>query len=380
MIATRAAVQHEAGGELSVEQVLLEEPRHGELLVRVAAAGVCHSDLHLVDGQLGSERFPIVPGHEGAGIVEAVGPGVHAAVPGDAVAFCFVPACRACRPCRAGRFNLCEVAAEHAWTGTLLDGTARLKLADGAALKHFNFISCFAERCVIPAASAVRIPGELPLWQAALLGCGVVTGVGAVRNAAGVAAGDGVCVIGCGGIGLQVVAAAAMVGADPIIAVERVASKLELARARGATHAVDSSVEDPVTRVLELSAGGVDHAFEAIGRPDTIRQAWDVLRPGATAVVVGAVPRGVELSLPGFDLLSEKGLKGCYYGSGDASTELAELAQLVAEGRFPVANVVTHLADLSGIESALGRLRRGEGARTVVVLDPERAGAPAHLQ
>ena len=380
MIATRAAVQREAGGELSVEQVLLEEPRHGELLVRVAAAGVCHSDLHLVDGHLGSERFPIVPGHEGAGIVEAVGPGVDAAVPGDAVAFCFVPACRACRPCRAGRFNLCEVAAEHAWTGTLLDGTARLKLTDGGALKHFNFISCFAERCVIPAASAVRLPGELPLWQAALLGCGVVTGVGAVRNAAGVAAGDGVCVIGCGGIGLQVVAAAAMVGADPIIAVERVASKLELARARGATHAVDSSVEDPVTRVLELSAGGVDHAFEAIGRPDTIRQAWDVLRPGATAVVVGAVPRGVEVSLPGFDLLSEKGLKGCYYGSGDASTELAELAQLVAEGRFPVANVVTHLADLSGIESALGRLRRGEGARTVVVLDPARAGAPAHLQ
>jgi S-(hydroxymethyl)glutathione dehydrogenase / alcohol dehydrogenase len=379
VIATRAAVQREAGGKLSVERVLLEEPRHGELLVRVAAAGVCHSDLHLVDGDLGSERFPIVPGHEGAGIVEAVGPGVDRAAPGDAVAFCFVPACRACRACRAGRSNLCEVAAEHAWTGTLLDGTARLKLADGCALKHFNFVSCFADRCVIPAAAAVGIPGELPLWQAALLGCGVVTGVGAVRNAAGVAAGDAVCVIGCGGIGQQILAAAAMVGADPIIAVERVASKLELARARGATHAVDSSAEDVVARVLELSAGGVDHAFEAIGRPDTIRQAWDVLRPGATAVVVGAVPRGVELSLPGFDLLSEKGLKGCYYGSGDPSSELAELAQLVAEGRFPVANVVTHLADLSGIESALGRLRRGEGARTVVVLDPELAGAPAHL-
>jgi S-(hydroxymethyl)glutathione dehydrogenase/alcohol dehydrogenase len=379
VIATRAAVQREAGGKLSVERVLLEEPRHGELLVRVAAAGVCHSDLHLVDGDLGSERFPIVPGHEGAGIVEAVGPGVDRAAPGDAVAFCFVPACRACRACRAGRSNLCEVAAEHAWTGTLLDGTARLKLADGCALKHFNFVSCFADRCVIPAAAAVGIPGELPLWQAALLGCGVVTGVGAVRNAAGVAAGDAVCVIGCGGIGQQILAAAAMVGADPIIAVERVASKLELARARGATHAVDSSAEDVVASVLELSAGGVDHAFEAIGRPDTIRQAWDVLRPGATAVVVGAVPRGVELSLPGFDLLSEKGLKGCYYGSGDPSSELAELAQLVAEGRFPVANVVTHLADLSGIESALGRLRRGEGARTVVVLDPELAGAPAHL-
>ena len=380
MIATRAAVQREAGGELSVEEVLLEEPRQDELLVRVAAAGVCHSDLHLVDGHLGSERFPIVPGHEGAGIVEAVGAGVDAAAPGDAVAFCFVPACRACRPCRAGRYNLCEVAAAHSWAGTLLDGTTRLKLPDGAALRHFNFVSCFAERCVIPAASAVRIPSELPLWQAALLGCGVVTGVGAVRNAARVAEGESVCVIGCGGIGLQVVAAAAMAGADPIVAVEREASKLELARERGATHAVDASVEDAVARVLELSGGGVDHAFEAIGRPDTIREAWDVLRAGATAVVVGAVPRGLELSLPGFDLLSEKGLKGCYYGSGDAAGELAELARLVADGRFPVANVVTHLSDLGGIGDALGRLRRGEGARTVVVLDPERAGAPAHLQ
>jgi S-(hydroxymethyl)glutathione dehydrogenase / alcohol dehydrogenase len=380
VITTRAAVQHEAGGELSVEEVLLDEPHHGELLVRVAAAGVCHTDLHLVDGHLGSERFPIVPGHEGAGIVEAVGPGVDVAAPGDAVAFCFVPACRACRPCRAGRFNLCEVAAEHAWAGTLLDGTTRLKLAGGGALGHFNFVSCFAERCVIPAASAVRIPGELPLWQAALLGCGVVTGVGAVRNAARVAEGESVCVIGCGGIGLQVVAAAAMAGADPIIAVEREASKLELALERGATHAVDSSGGEAVARVLELSGGGVDHAFEAIGRPDTIRQAWDVLRAGATAVVVGVVPRGLELSLPGFDLLSEKGLKGCYYGSGDAAAELAELAQLVADGRFPLANVVTHLSDLAGIGDALGRLRRGEGARTVVVLDPERAGAPAHLQ
>ena len=379
MIATRAAVQHELGPGLSVERVLLDEPRSGEVLVRVAAAGVCHTDLHLVDGHLGSERFPIVPGHEGAGVVEAVGQGVDELAPGDALAFCFVPACRDCRACRAERFNLCERASQHAWSGTLLDGTSRLRLADGGVLRHFNFVSCFAERCVVPAASAVPIPAELPLWQGALLGCGVVTGVGAVRNAARVAQGESACVIGCGGIGLQVVAAARLAGADPIIAVERVAAKLELARDRGATHAVDSSREDAVARVLELTAGGVDHAFEAIGRPETVRQAWDVLRPGATAVVVGAVPRGLEVSLPGFDLLSEKGLKGCYYGSGNPATELSELAQLAAEGRFPVADVVTHLTDLDGIDDALGRLRRGEGARTVVILDPELAGAPDTL-
>jgi S-(hydroxymethyl)glutathione dehydrogenase/alcohol dehydrogenase len=379
VIATVAAVQREAEGALSVEEVRLDEPRDGEVLVRMAAAGVCHTDLHLVDGHLGSERFPIVPGHEGAGIVEAVGPGVERPQPGDPVALCFVPACRDCRACRAGRLNLCETAGENSWKGTLLDGTTRLHLGDGSDLRHFNFISCFAERCVVPAASAVRIPDDLPLWQAALLGCGVVTGVGAVRNAARVEQGESVCVIGCGGIGLQVVAAAAGAGADPLIAVERDAAKLELARGRGATHAIDSSGKDVVARVLELSGGGVDHAFEAIGRPETVRLAWDVLRPGATAVVVGAVPRGVELSLPGFDLLSEKGLKGCYYGSGDAAAELEELAQLVAQGRFPVADVVTHLTGLDGIEDAFARLRRGEGARTVVVLDPELADAPETL-
>jgi S-(hydroxymethyl)glutathione dehydrogenase / alcohol dehydrogenase len=374
-----AAVQHEPGAPLSVEEVQLDPPGPGEVLVRVAAAGVCHSDLHLVDGHLGSERFPIVPGHEGAGVVEAVGAGVDHPAAGDRVAFCFVPACLTCRSCRAGRFNLCETAAMHSFAGALLDGTSRLRLADGRPLQHFNFVSCFAQRCVVPAASAVPIPPELPLWEASLLGCGVVTGVGAVRNAARVAVGEVVCVIGCGGIGLQVVAAARLVGAARIIAVERDAAKLELALARGATHTVDSSYEDPVAAVLELSAGGVDHAFEAVGTPETIRQAWDMLRPGATAIVVGIAPRGVDVPLPAFELLSEKGLKGCYYGSANPAVELGMLAQLVSDGRLPVADVVTHLTDLAGIGPAFGRLRRGEGARTVVVVDPELADAPRRL-
>jgi S-(hydroxymethyl)glutathione dehydrogenase / alcohol dehydrogenase len=371
-----AAVLHEPGAAVSVEEVLLSAPGPGEVLVRVAAAGVCHSDLHLADGHLGTDRFPIVPGHEGAGVVEAAGPGVDHPAPGDRVAFCFVPACQGCRSCRAGRFNLCETAAARSWAGTLLDGTTRLRLDGGGALGHFNFVSCFAERCVVPAASAVAIPPALALRDASLLGCGVVTGMGAVQNAAGVAAGESVCVIGCGGIGLHIIAAAHMVGAGTIVAVERDAAKLELARARGATHAVDPAREDPVAAVLELSPGGVDHAFEAIGTPATIRQAWDVLRPGATAVVVGVAPRGSEVSLPAFELLSEKGLKGSYYGSGNAAAELASLAQLVADGRFPVADVVTDLTDLDGIDDAFGRLRRGQGARTVIILDPDLAQAP----
>jgi S-(hydroxymethyl)glutathione dehydrogenase/alcohol dehydrogenase len=377
MIEVRAAVLHGAGAPLSVETVRLDAPGAGEVLVRVAAAGVCHSDVRLADGDLGDGRWPTVLGHEGAGVVEAVGPGVVTVVPGDRVAFCFAPACRACGACAAGRFNLCETAAEHAWAGTLLDGTTRLHLADGRPVRHFNFVSCFAERCVVPAASAIPIPAGLPLWQAALLGCAVVTGYGAVRNAARVGIGESVCVIGCGGIGQQIVAAARTAGADPIVAVDRDPAKLALARARGATDTVDAGSGDPLARVLELVPGGVDHALEAVGSQATIRLAWDVLRPGATAIVVGIAPRGAEARFPALDLLSEKGMRGSYYGSGNPAVEIARLGRLMAEGRLTVADAVSHMTDLEGIEAAFGRLREGSGARSVAVIDAGLAGAPA---
>ena len=374
----RAAVLHEAGAPLRVETLTLDPPRAGEVLVRVAAAGVCHSDVRLADGDLGDGRWPTVLGHEGAGVVEAVGADVAHVVPGDRVAFCFVPSCRACEACAAGRFNLCETAMAHAWAGTMLDGTTRLRLADGRPVRHFNFVSCFAERCVVPAAGAVPIPAALPMWQAALLGCAVVTGFGAVRNAARVGLGESVCVIGCGGIGQQIVAAARMVGAGRIVAVDRDGAKLALARRRGATDTVDASAGDPLAAVLAACPGGVDHALEAVGSPATIRLAWDVLRPGATAVVVGISPRGAEVRLPALELLSEKSLRGSYYGSGNATVEVARLGQLMADGRLEVADAISHLTDLDGIEDAFGRLRRGSGARTVAIVDAALAGAPAH--
>jgi Zn-dependent alcohol dehydrogenase len=373
----RAAVLHEAGGPLSVETLSLDPPHAGEVLVRVAAAGVCHSDVRLADGDLGDGRWPTVLGHEGAGIVEAVGAGVGTVAPGDPVAFCFVPPCRACGACTEGRPNLCETAAEHAWAGTMLDGTTRLRLEDGRPVRHFNFVSCFAERCVVPAASAVPVPAGLPLWQAALLGCAVVTGFGAVRNAARVGIGETVCVIGCGGIGQQIVAAARMAGAGRIVAVDRDPAKLALARSRGATDAVDASGGDPLAGVLALVPGGVDHALEAVGSPATIRLAWDVLRPGATAIVVGIAPRGAEVRVPALELLSEKAMRGSYYGSGNPAVEIARLGRLMADGRLEVADAVSHLTDLAGIEDAFGRLRRGSGARTVAVIDASLAGAPA---
>jgi len=369
----RAVVLRHPGRPVAVEEVELDACKADEVLVRVAAAGVCHSDLRLSDGELGEGRWPMVLGHEGAGVVEAVGEGVTHVVPGDHVAFSFVPACRTCRACRSGRPNLCEVAGANGFAGTLMDGTSRLH-ANGDTLQHGLMTACFAEQTVVAAAGAVQIPAELPLWQAALLGCGVVTGFGAVRNVAQVAAGDSVCVIGCGGVGLQVIAGARLAGAAPIVAVDRAAGKLELARTLGATDVIDSSAQDAAAAVMELTGGGADHAFEVVGHPDTIRLAWDSIRPGGQAVVVGLVPRGVEVCVPGIEFLSDKSLRGTYYGSGDTARDLPGLAALALAGELNLADVVTHTTDLDGVEDALDRLRRGEGARTVVIVDAELAG------
>jgi len=372
----RAVVLREPGTPVAVEDVELDAPKADEVLVRVAAAGVCHSDVHLADGALGPGRWPMVLGHEGAGVVEAVGERVTHVAPGDRVAFSFVPSCGQCRACRAGRRNLCEPAGRNAFRGTLMDGTSRLRDGAGETLQHGLMTACFAERTVLAAAGAVPLDAKIPLWQASLLGCGVVTGAGAVRNAAGVRLGDSVVVIGCGGVGLQVVAAAKIAGAARIIAVDRDAAKLELALARGATDAVRvGDDEHTARRVRDLAGGGVDHAFEVVGRADTMRLAWDVLRPGATAVVVGLAPVGVEVSLPAIEFLSEKSMKGCYYGSTDVADELPRLARLVESGQLPLADVITHTTELDGVAEALERLRRGEGARTVVIVDRELAYA-----
>jgi S-(hydroxymethyl)glutathione dehydrogenase/alcohol dehydrogenase len=371
----RAAVLHEPG-DVRVEDVLLDPPGAGEVLVRVAAAGVCHSDVHLADGSLGEGRWPMVLGHEGAGVVEEIGDGVTHVAPGDQVVLCWVPSCRACEACLAGRPTLCTLAAAHSLTGTMPDGTTRLRLPDGTPLQHGLQTACFAERVVVPAAGAIPLPGGLPLWQAALLGCGVMTGFGAVRNVARVAAGESVVVIGLGGVGLQVLAAAKLAGASPIVAVDRDAAKLARALERGADAAVDTSADERIVRTLRtLTGGGADHAFEVVGLPETMLLAWKSLRPGGTAVVIGIAAKGAELTLPALELSTDKGIRGSFYGSGDPAADLPELAGLAASGQIDLAGVVTQLDTLDGLTEALDRLRRGEGVRTVLVLDPEAAGA-----
>jgi S-(hydroxymethyl)glutathione dehydrogenase/alcohol dehydrogenase len=373
----RACVLREPGRPPAVETVRLEPPRAGEVLVRVAAAGVCHSDIHLADGQLGAGRWPMVLGHEGAGVVESVGDGVIDLAPGDHVVFCLVASCGQCEACRSGRRTLCEPVGLQSVAGRLRDGSSRLRAADGTVLQHGLTIACFAEYAVVAAAGAIPIPDDLPLWQAALLGCGVVTGFGAVAHAARVRIGERVAVIGCGGVGLQVIAAARLAGAATIIAVDRRPEKLEHALRRGATHAVDASRVPAGAEIVKLTGGGVDHAFEVVGTAATIRTAWDAIRPGGTAVVVGLAPKGVEVSLPAIEFLSEKSIVGSYYGSADPARALPGLVELVRSGRLELADMVSHLIDLDGVPEALDRLRRGEGDRSVIVVDPELAGAVA---
>jgi S-(hydroxymethyl)glutathione dehydrogenase / alcohol dehydrogenase len=375
----RAAVLHEPRRPLVVEEVELAPPRDDEVLVRVAAAGVCHSDVRLADGELGEGRWPMVLGHEGAGVVEAVGARVEHVAPGDHVGFCIVPACRTCEECRAGRFHLCLPAGENGPRGVLHDGTSRLSLPDGTSLQHALMTACFADYAVVAAAGAVPLPPDLPLWQASLLGCGVVTAFGAVRNVARVRAGESAVVIGCGGVGLQVVAALRLAGASPIVAVDLDPAKLELALSRGATDAVESGSATTAARVTRIAGRGADHAFEVVGRPETMRLAWDCLRPGGTAVVVGLAPKDVEIALPAIEFLSDKGIRGSYYGSGDAAGDLPQLAELALAGELDLASLITRVEPLEAVNDALDRLRHGDGVRTVLVLDPELAGHPAHL-
>jgi S-(hydroxymethyl)glutathione dehydrogenase/alcohol dehydrogenase len=253
-------------------------------------------------------------------------------------------------------------------------GTSRLRLPDGTQLQHALTTACFAERAVVAAGGVVPLPPALPLWQGALLGCGVVTGMGAVRNVARVQPGESVAVFGCGGVGLQVIAAARLAGAATIVAVDLAPEKLELARRLGATDVVDGGGK-PVSAIRALTGGGVDAAFEVIGRPETMRLAWGAIRAGGRAVVVGLAPKGVDAAVPAIEFLSDKSLLGTYYGSGDPAAELPEYARLALAGDLDLASVITQTAPLDGAEAALERLRRGEGARTVLIIDQELAGA-----
>jgi NDMA-dependent alcohol dehydrogenase len=362
----RAAVLYEVGRPLVVEDVELLPPRGGEVLVRIAATGVCHSDLHYIKGDL-VMPLPVVLGHEAAGIVEAVGPGVTSVRPGDRVVILFAPACGHCRYCDSGRPHLCEM--RYRVRGKMPDGTTRLR-ARGREVHHFTCVSSWAERAVVPEAGVLPIGPDVPLAAAALLGCAVTTGVGAVVNTARVVPGSSVAVFGLGGVGLNVVQGARLAGAATIIGVDLLDHRLEAARRLGATHTVNAGRADPVAEIRDLTQGGVDYAFEVIGRAATVRQAVDACARGGTAVVVGLPPSREELHLPGpAFVLDEKTLRACFYGSSRLRADIPRLLALYRAGRLALDELVTATFPLDQVNDAVAALDRGDGLRSVLVME-----------
>jgi S-(hydroxymethyl)glutathione dehydrogenase / alcohol dehydrogenase len=363
---TKAAVLWRPGEPVEIAEVDLAPPREGEVLVKVAACGVCASDLHVVEGDL-PEPLPLVLGHEASGVVAEVGPGVESLSPGDHVVLALVPSCGECAECRRGRPNFCELGARMAATGTLADGTSRLSL-DGTTLHHFNSVSSFAGHAVVPESVAVKIRDDVPLETVALLGCAVLTGWGAVFNTARVEEGATVAVWGCGGVGANVVQGARLAGASQIVAVDVRQGKLDLALSLGATDAVeDAPGVDVVSAVKELTEGGPDYAFEAIGNEDTIQQAWAAAGPRGTVVVVGILPKGSTLTIDPWEFFAEKTLKGSFLGSSRVQEDIPRLVDLYAAGDLELERLVERRIPLGELPQALERLRAGDALRQVVV-------------
>ncbi|MEU3020468.1 zinc-binding dehydrogenase [Nocardiopsis sp. NPDC007018] len=355
----RAAVFSATGASPEIRDVVLPDPGPGQALVRMSAAGVCHSDLSLSDGTL-PQTWPAVLGHEGAGTVEAVGPGVTEVAPGQRVILNWAPPCRSCWFCAQDEPHLCE----HALDGTL---SPYAELGDGTPVYPGLNTGAFAEATVVPVGALVPLPEGVDPAVAAVLGCAVLTGWGAVNNVARLRPGRSALVLGLGGVGLSLLQAARIAGADPLVAVDASPEKEELARSLGAT---DFLVADDDTHraVRRLTGGrGVDHAFEVVGRASVVRTAWNAARRGGTVTVVGVGSHRDEVSFSALELFHQaRTLQGCVYGSSDPVRDIPLLAEAVRSGELRLAEMITDEIPLEGVPEAFERMRRGRGGRSLV--------------
>lgn len=361
----RAAVLYEHNAPLVIEEVEVQPPKSGEVLVRMAASGVCHSDLHMIRG-VHPSPLPAIPGHEGAGVVEEVGPGVTNVEPGDHVALSWLPYCGHCRMCASGRPNICE---NVAWSeiGTMSDGTVRFAKG-GVPIHHFIATSSFAELSVVPAQAAIRVDPSLPLTELSLMGCAVATGVGAVLNTARVRPGETVAVVGCGGVGLNCVQGAAIANAGAIIAIDTEPRKLELARTLGATHTVNPSDSDAAGVVRGIVGGdGVDHSFEAIGVPATIELAIGLVGRGGQAILIGMAPPDARVAFDALNVtFQEIAIRGCWYGSVRPPVDFPLLVDLYRDGKLRLDPMIK-TCTLDEVNDAFRAMEAGEVARSVIV-------------
>ena len=360
---TSAAVLHSGASLLSIEQVAIDAPGPEEVLVRTAATGLCHSDLHFVDGSWPTPT-PCVMGHEAAGVVEAVGAGVRDFAPGDHVVTCLSVGCGECNTCLGGRSYLCTDG--RSVRSRPAEQPPRLAL-DGRELHQFVGLATFAEQMLVHRRALVRIRTDMPLDRAALLGCGVITGTGAVFRTAGVRPGSSVAVVGCGGVGMAAVQAARIAGATMVVAVDTEPRKLAWAVELGATHTVDPADGDPVEQVRALTGGGAEFTFEAIGSPPTVAQSLAMASRGGTATVIGMLPQGSRVEIDGTELLmAEKRLQGSLMGSNVFRRDLPQLVDLYLDGRLRLDEMISLRLGLDRINEGYEAMLAGEVVRSIV--------------
>lgn len=360
----RAAVLESYGKPLTITDVDLAAPQTGEVKVAIKATGVCHSDLSVQQGKLPFPT-PCVPGHEAAGVVEEVGDGVRTVAPGDHVVAMWHPMCGQCFYCLRGQTHLCEAGQS---LGLMADGTSRLSMG-GQMVFHGLNAATFADSCVLREYAVVKIPQDIPFDVAAVVGCGVLTGVGAAIHTAEVQPGESVAVLGCGGVGINVIQGARLAGADPVIAIDTVGEKLEMAQRFGATHIVDASQKDAGAEVIGLTERGADAAFEVVGAPALQRQVFDMTRRGGRSVFVGVAGLADEVSLPSMFLsLGEKRAIGCYYGSCDPKRDVPRFLKLWRAGKLDLEGLISQKLGLDDVNTAFEDMEAGKVIRTVLTV------------
>ena len=360
-----AAILYETGGPLAIERVQIGELKTSDVLVKVHASGLCHTDLEVIRGTL-KAPLPIVLGHEGAGVVEAVGNGVTGVKPGDHVVCSWNPNCGHCFYCIQDLPILCEAYARNSSRGQLMDGCTRLS-CNGAKLHHHILVSSHAEYCVVPEAGAIPVSKDIPLDRACLIGCGVMTGVGAVARVAKVSPGSSVAVFGCGAVGLNVIQGACLVQASPIVAIDVDDRKLEIANQFGATSTVNPTRDDAVDSVRNLTAGrGADYSFEAAGNEKCLQQALEAVRPGGWIVILGKVNFDSYVSLRFGSLIGEKQITRSSYGGARPSRDFPLLAQYYLEGKLKLDELISQRIPLAEINNGFAAMKKGEGVRTVI--------------
>ncbi|MEE2753041.1 MAG: Zn-dependent alcohol dehydrogenase [Candidatus Latescibacterota bacterium] len=354
----KAAVLYEPNTKVVVEELDIDSPHQGEVLLDMVGAGVCHSDYHYVDGHLKPRGLPLVMGHEGAGVVKEVGPGVTSVAAGDKIILSLDAMCGYCRNCSEGSPALCETHRGKFPSRISKDGKP-----------YFHGRPTYTEQSVVLANACVKVPDDTPLEKTCLISCAVITGIGAVVNRAKVEAGASMAVFGCGGVGLNAIQGGVLASAGKIIAVDKVPYKLELAEQFGATHLVNADKEDPVRQIKEITGGGADYAFEVVGFPALVRQAFESVRMNGTALMIGVQPTGADISVDAADLMMDRAVMGSFHGAARARVDFLWILDLYRQGKIKLDELISQYRPLDEINEAFEDMVQGKVARTVLVFN-----------